>query len=292
MRNLDTQLIRTFATAAETGSMTRTARVLNLTQGAVSQHIKRLEEQFGKQLFNRHRRGLTLTQAGERLAGRARRMLQINDELWVDMTTPQFAGRIVLGVPIDLISGQLPSILRTFAQAYPDIEIDLQCGTSPDLRAQFETGAIDVVLLEECGGPLFGNLLYRDRLVWAGARDGQASFADPLPLSLVSQSCAFRSHVIDALVNSGRRWKCVYESNNLDATIAMMRMDLAVGSFLESSMPDRLTVIDKTAGLPELPMFGVTLSVRPTASGHPAAALFDFLERGLSDPYRNNGSAV
>ncbi|MCY6383327.1 LysR family transcriptional regulator [Hoeflea prorocentri] len=290
MRNLDTQLLRTFATTAETGSMTRTASLLNLTQGAVSQHIKRLEEQFGQRLFNRRRSGLTLTQAGERLAGRARRLLQINDELWVDMTTPSFAGRVVLGVPIDLISGRLPSILRMFAQAYPDIDIDLRCGTSPELRTQFEAGDIDIALMEECAVRPFGDLLYRDRLVWAGAGDGRAAYADPLPLSLVSQSCAFRRHVIDALVSSGRRWKCVYESNNLDATIAMMRMDLAVGSFLESSMPDKLARVGKSAGLPDLPMFSVTLSVRAASGGHPAAALARFLQKGLSATHPSAGS--
>ena len=54
--NIDTQLLRTFATVAETGSMTQASRVLNLTQGAVSQHVKRLEEQqLGSALFLRER---------------------------------------------------------------------------------------------------------------------------------------------------------------------------------------------------------------------------------------------
>ena len=112
-RNIDTQLLRTFATVAETGNMTQASRVLNLTQGAVSQHIKRLEEQLGSALFLRERSGLVLTEAGSRV----RQLLTLNDELWHDMTTPRFAGRVRLGVPIDLISGRLPSILRLFAQA-------------------------------------------------------------------------------------------------------------------------------------------------------------------------------
>ncbi|WP_136658134.1 LysR family transcriptional regulator [Nitratireductor sp. XY-223] len=290
MRNVDTQLLRTFATVAETGSMTRTARVLNLTQGAVSQHIKRLETQFGKALFHRQRGGLALTETGERLSGKALRMLQLNDEMWVDMTTPQFAGRVTLGVPIDLISGRLPSVLRLFARAYPDIEINLRCGTSPRLRTHFELGAIDVVVLEEFGDRPFGNTLYRDRLVWAGAEGGRAPFADPLPLSLVSQSCAFRRHVIESLDRSGRGWKCVYESDNLEATIAMMRMDLAVGTFLETAMPDRLTAVEKAAELPDLPEFSVTLSARQASPDHPAAALTDHLERGLSDQRRKTGT--
>ena len=56
--NLDTSLLRAFVAAAETGGMTSAARLVNLTQAAVSQQVKRLEETFGRQLFERDRRGL------------------------------------------------------------------------------------------------------------------------------------------------------------------------------------------------------------------------------------------
>ena len=47
IRNLDTALIRTFVTVAEKASMTAAANALNLTQGAVSQQVKRLEDVLG-----------------------------------------------------------------------------------------------------------------------------------------------------------------------------------------------------------------------------------------------------
>ena len=65
-RNIDTALLRAFVGVAETGGMTAAANLLNLTQAAVSQQIKRLEEAFGGELFERDRRGLRLTGAGER----------------------------------------------------------------------------------------------------------------------------------------------------------------------------------------------------------------------------------
>ena len=281
-RNIDTQLLRTFATVAETGNMTQASRVLNLTQGAVSQHIKRLEEQLGSALFLRERSGLLLTEAGDRMFGRARRLLALNDELWRDMTTPRFAGRVRLGVPVDLISGRLPSILRLFAQAYPDVEIDLVCQTSPDLRAGFESGTLDVTLLEEVADRATGKVLFRDRLVWVGARGGNAANLDPLPLSLISKSCVFRPRVLEALDAAGRRWKYVYESDSLEATIAMIRMDLAVGTFLASALPDHVEPVSHSAGLPELPLFCVSLLTRETAADHPTAALSDYVARGMS----------
>ena len=60
-RNIDTPLLRTFVAVAETAGMTAAANVLNLTQAAVSQQIKRLEDIFGAPLFERERKGLRLT---------------------------------------------------------------------------------------------------------------------------------------------------------------------------------------------------------------------------------------
>jgi DNA-binding transcriptional LysR family regulator len=57
-RNIDTFLLRAFVAAAETGGMTTAARLVSLTQAAVSQQVKRLEEILGRQLFERDRRGL------------------------------------------------------------------------------------------------------------------------------------------------------------------------------------------------------------------------------------------
>jgi DNA-binding transcriptional LysR family regulator len=75
--NIDTSLLRAFVAAAETGGMTTAARLVNLTQAAVSQQVKRLEEMFGRQLFERDRRGLRLTASGERLLVRAQRLLAL-----------------------------------------------------------------------------------------------------------------------------------------------------------------------------------------------------------------------
>lgn len=281
VRNFDTQLLRTFATVAEFGNMTQASRVLNLTQGAVSQHIKRLELQLGSALFRRERPGLSLTEAGDRLFGKARRLLAINDELWTDMTSRPFGGRVSFGVPVDLLAGRLPSILRLFAEAHPDVEIDLICDSSPDLRAKFDSGSLDITLLEEPTERATGTMLYRDRLVWTGAKGGTAPYGDPLPLSLISRSCIFRPRVIRALDHAGRNWKTVYESDSLEATVAMIRMDLAVGTFLTSAMPDHLEPVDGSAGLPELPAFDVSLLIRDHAARHPVAVMSAYLERGF-----------
>ena len=92
LRNIDVALARAFVATAETGGMTAAGRLLNLTQGAVSQQIKRLEELLQKELFSRDHRQLSLTPEGERLLLHARRLIALNDEIWGLMSAPGFEG--------------------------------------------------------------------------------------------------------------------------------------------------------------------------------------------------------
>ena len=65
--------VRAFEAAARNGSVTRAARELSVTQGAVSRHVRALEQWLGAQLFERTQRGITLTAAGHGLLSRAAR---------------------------------------------------------------------------------------------------------------------------------------------------------------------------------------------------------------------------
>src|ERR1700681_1189598 len=102
-QNLDLNLVRTFVAVADRSSMTAAANALHLTQGAVSQQIKRLEETFDCILFQRDGRRLELTQLGERSLGKAKRLLGMNDEIWADITSRPLQGSLRLGIPYDLV---------------------------------------------------------------------------------------------------------------------------------------------------------------------------------------------
>ena len=74
-KDIDTSILRAFVAVAETGSVTSAARLLNRTQAAVSQQIKRLEQHFQAELFHREHKRVTLGPDGERLLGPAQRLL-------------------------------------------------------------------------------------------------------------------------------------------------------------------------------------------------------------------------
>lgn len=280
MRNLDIELLRAFVAVADHGSMTVAGNVLHLTQSAISQQIMRLERRLGQELFRRERRGLKLTAAGDRLLPKARRLIGLNDEIWTEMTA-RCEGALRLGVPYDLVGTSLAPVLKRFAEARPLVEISLVCAASPALLAALERGEVDIALVEEPLGAHGGECLGIERLVWVGARAGNAHRKRPLPLSLVAEGCAFRPAVTAALEAQGYDWRSVFENGNLDATTATVRTDLAITAWLACTVPAELDILGPEDGLPELPPFAITLHLPRSQPSEAALELARHLRGGL-----------
>src|SRR5258707_11596317 len=79
--NIPTELLRTFVAVYELGSYTKAAQLFDLTQPAVSAHMKKLETILGGDLIEKKSSGISLTARGEQAMRSARRLLAINDEL-------------------------------------------------------------------------------------------------------------------------------------------------------------------------------------------------------------------
>lgn len=283
VRNLDTVLLRSFAAVAETGGMTASARRLNLTQAAISQHIKRLEDQLGCKLFERERAGLRLTFAGERLHRRALRLLELNDEIWNVMTAPEFEGEVRLGVPHDIITPHIPPVLRRFVQAWPRVQVSLVTGVTLDLKAQVEEGSLDLCLTTERDCEPWGEVLATQRLLWVGAPGGTAHLRNPLPVSLGDERCIFRGAVTDALGAIGRDWRSCCVTSEMQPLLASVEADIGVAALLESSVPAHLEVLTFQTELPELPDFGINLYVARAAGTLPQELARFMRQEILSD---------
>jgi DNA-binding transcriptional LysR family regulator len=269
-RNIDIGLLRAFLAVVETGSVTRAAQLLNLTQAAVSQQVTRLEDLFGVELFDRANRAMRTTPAGERLIAHARQMLTHNDLIWGLMSEPQFEGEVRVGVPQDLVQPDIPPILRRFDRAWPRVEVSLTAGVTSDLLQALDRGELDLTLTTEKACPEHAELLLCDPLVWVGAIGGEAHRRRPLPVALGGPSCAFRQAVVAALAAIGCDWRPMCEVSILDALKATLYADTAVAPMLLSVVPDGLAVLDAEAGLPDLPPFCINLHMR--RAGRPAVA--------------------
>lgn len=262
-RNLDTALLRAFVAVSDAGGMTAAAGALNLTQAAVSQQIKRLEETFDLRLFDRDRRGLVPTPAGERLLPLAKRMLAANDAVVAEMTEPLGAGEVRLGIPYDLVPGIMPLVLKRFAQRYPRMRLQLTCVTSQAVATAVARGEVDLGLVEELETLPHGETIMVDALVWVGAAGGEAWSERPLPVTIGSETCSFRGPIVAALDASGIPWRKVGEISNVEAHEATVLSDLAVSARLSTTLPPGLALLPREYGLPALPEMRVSLYRRP-----------------------------
>jgi DNA-binding transcriptional LysR family regulator len=271
-RNLDLDLIRTFVAVADSGSMTVAANLLHMTQGAVSQQVKRLEDTLDCLLFVRKTRKLALSRQGEQFLVKARQLLRLNDEIWADMTGQPLRGSLRVGVPYDLVTPLAPA-MKAFAQAHPEVEISLVCAASTELREAVDNGHMDVSLVENAASEAEGDVVRIEPLVWVAGRGSDAWQKRPLPLSMVDERCAFRPVVLGALADVGVAWRTVFESGNIEATAATVRAGLAITAWLASTVPaDLETLAPHAAGLPALPPFAICL--RLPATVQPAAQEF------------------
>jgi DNA-binding transcriptional LysR family regulator len=276
---LDPDLLRAFVAVAEHGSFTRAAAALHRTQSAASTQIKRLERDLGAPLFHRTTAHVALTPAGERLLGYAREMLALNDEAVGRVRLDTVEGVVRLGVMDDYGTIVIPPILARFASAHRQIEIRMETGLTSTMIGRIGRD-FDIVIAMHPKGHREGELLRRERPVWAAAPVRPVEHADPLPVALYPQGCLFRQWAIDALNKAGRRWRLAFVSHSLAAVEAIAVQGLAVTVMKSGMFPDSLRELSAKDGMPRLPTADIRLHTAPRLS-RAGALLADHLARAM-----------
>jgi DNA-binding transcriptional LysR family regulator len=249
---LDLDQLQSFCAIADCGSFTQAAGRVHKTQSAVSMQIKRLEERLGEELFLRDGRSIVLSEKGEALYSKARRMLRLNAEI-IDMFSDEdLAGSIRFGVPDDYAVRLLPLILSSFQKTHPRIAVDVRCQPSEELLEGMRAGKYDVVVFTQGTHQEFGELFRTEKVFWVASQGGTALTADPLPLACGSNNCCWRANALDALTRIGRDFRVAYTSSNALAITSAVLSDLAVGFLPESALQPGMQVIAEAPGLPRL----------------------------------------
>lgn len=125
---MELQQLRGFYEVAREGSFTRAADRLFLTQPAVSQQVRALEEEVGHTLLLRGRKGVRLTEAGEALFRRARSVLAELESARQELEAvgQEVRGRVVTATSDTNCTYVLPPMLRRFRERYPLVEVDIR----------------------------------------------------------------------------------------------------------------------------------------------------------------------
>lgn len=144
------ELYRVFYTVAKCGSLTKAAQELYISQPAVSQAIRQLENQLGTTLFNRVHKGMELTkQGGDLVFEDVSRALQLLDgvESRLSELKKSAKGTLRIGASETIFQYILADKLVKYHALYPDVKFELLSDVSPITIEQLKTDRCDVGFL-------------------------------------------------------------------------------------------------------------------------------------------------
>jgi len=147
---MEIRQLRAFVAIAEAKTFTAGARRVNVTQAAISMQIRQLEEEVSLPLFTRTPRRVILTEAGEKLLERARKILHEHDAALEELAELRGAehGRLRIGSSSSsFVAEQLPEILQKLRQRFPKADITVFSGTSDVLTQKLLNGEIDIAFV-------------------------------------------------------------------------------------------------------------------------------------------------
>lgn len=274
-QDLETALLRSFVTAVRMGSISRAAAALGQTQPAVSQQLRRLEGTVGRPLLNRSPSGVSPTRAGEELRPYAERILSLSAQA-LSESGRALTGHCGVGLLEDLAASQLPQALADLARLHPDATLEVLSLSKTVMREAYDADRIQIVLDEVSDLPGPPRWTVRRPLVWAIGH-GVDVTADPLPVVLFSNPCAWRTSVLEALEPSARRWQVAFESNSLAGVLAALRAGLGVAALMPVNLEPAMACHD-TDALPTLADVELGLTRHPRTEGD---ALVDAVETAM-----------
>jgi DNA-binding transcriptional LysR family regulator len=147
---MDTRQLAAFCAVVERKSFSEAAERLGVTQPAVSQQIRSLEERMGQQLLDRSGRRVEPTEAGNRLYRSAQRMLALERQLLDEVAgggEGPLRGQLALGASTGPGGTVVPVLLCEFADANPEVAVDLTISDTQTIveqvaRRELELGVV------------------------------------------------------------------------------------------------------------------------------------------------------
>lgn len=230
---MNTDQLRAFCTAVKTGSISRAARDLHLTQPALSQQIQALEAQFGVELLKRNHRGVEPTAAGKAVFESGQRMLTLAGNLKEEVA--RIAGstsqRLAVGASSGIGGYALPCSVYLFKEKYPEADIRLMVANTAEILERLEDREISVGLVEGPVEPrpeLVATPLSVDELVlivppggtWEGKTEISLEELRQQPLLVREDGSGTRHTLEAALASAGlglKDFRITMELNSLDA---------------------------------------------------------------------------
>jgi DNA-binding transcriptional LysR family regulator len=267
---LDITPLRSLLAIASEGGFHRAASSLDLTQSAVSQHVRRLEAVVGAPLVERDGRRTRFTTAGETLVTEARQILEAHDRALTRFAVAQ-APQLTIGVTEHASDLILPPVIATLGDLCPELKVQFRFDRTRRLNESLDQGAIDIAVFvaeasERSGVPV-GTLPLR----WCAAPGWQRPSDPAEPLPIVAMRVLAERHISATVVG-----EAAYLAGALNAARAGLGAALIA---FRGAPPEGLV---ERLDMPEAPGIHLSVRTRPAISQEITSAVVETMRSTLS----------
>lgn len=261
---MDLTELEIFRAVAQEQSVTRAAAVLERAQSNVTTRVKQLEETLGVSLFLRDSKRMVLTPEGQRFLSYANRLLALAEEARQSMQQAVPTGHLRIGSMEAAAASRLPHPLGRFHQQWPDVEIELQTGTTQFLADAVTAHRLDCAIVAhpsadsprsgpqpEFGAGLEGTYLFTEDLVLvvpaSHKRVRRPSDLHVRSLAAFARGCTYRQCALDWLASDAdgaHRDIKVMEMSSYHAMLACVTAGAAVAIVPKSLLEQHRYALD------------------------------------------------
>ncbi len=264
---LDLASVRLFILAAELGNLTRAAEAAGTVQPVVSARLKGLEAALGRKLLERTPRFVRPTMDGLAFLPKARALMAAHEAAARFDDEP--AMRFAIGASDHALGTGLEHVIHHVRAALPTRgALELRLGLSQHVRALFDDGELDAVVIRREAGGADGEVLGTDPLGWRSMADKVVAPDFPIPLVTLGPPCGVRAMAIRHLDATNRPWREAFVGGSCGALVAAVRAGLGIAP-MGAVASGRMGDVGAHFGLPELPPSEIVMFAR---TGSPAAS--------------------
>jgi len=219
-----------FQAVAEHGTITRAAKELNYVQSNLTARIHKLETELKTPLFNRHRRGMSLTPEGKKLLTYSQQILSLTAEMkQAVQNQTQPSGKLEIGTVETVI--HLPKILSSYIKNYQDVDLSVFTGVTETLQREVLHHQLDGAFVTESDfhPDLVSHQVFQEELVLIS--DSAANSLEELkekPFLCFSKGCGYRARLETWYKDQNITPKRVMEFGTLETILQSVTMGLGV----------------------------------------------------------------
>jgi len=226
--SLDLEHLVTLVAIAECGGFSKAAAVRHISQPALSQHVRLLERDLKRKLFEKDGRVMKLTPQGERVLVEARKIIEVHDAALRRLDADE-ADTITVGLTEHAAEQVLPEMLGALRGAFPDSSTRFQIGRSTQLADAVAKGSVDLAFVLDPSGRGAGREVGELPLHWYAAPGWTAPEPGATcPLVAFEEPCGLRERALQLLAADGHRVEVTAASTTLEGVLAGVRAGLGV----------------------------------------------------------------